>query len=400
MVVDGKEKADSMTPEADEPFWNKLLEHIIVGGRRTPKFQVERAIGPILGFFLPEAISELLNSERHTHRKGQSKVVTLAAEFPLKKHGTTYQSTNIDWLIYDKTNNELLLVELKTEFASFQGDQLETYLKLAAIANPWTGMKKDFDDICNVTESSKYTHAKERLHKALENCTDVDNARVRVMYLAPKPTAASFNEAVRDFKVSNPKLVLGDDSAVCFSFNDLAQSSSGKQNGDFSGYRDMLFEALGKLDVDDEGLTDSGKKNYRGLTTFSDVLKKCREDKSIIVGFSGGSKALAQKDFAHLKSRLYKWDNAGDNGVGSKIQGNWIQAEQFIKIVEHISSGRLRTDTDIQRLASGVGDALRNNPKLTLGQIIERFSSDAVIPLDELSDDDLVKGLAGLAALK
>ena len=220
------------------------------------------------------------------------------------------------------------------------------------------------------------------------------------MYLAPKPTAASFNEAVRDFKVSNPKLVLGDDSAVCFSFNDLAQSSSGKQIGDFSGYRDMLFEALGKLDVDDEGLTDSGKKNYRGLTTLIDVLKKCRGDKSIIVGFSGGSKALAQKDCAHLESRLSKWDNAGDNGVGSKIRGNWIQAEQFIKIVENIRSGRLRTDADIQRLASGVGDALRNNPKLTLGQIIERFWSDAVIPMDELSDDDLVKGIAGLAVLK
>jgi len=400
MVVGGSETVNLMATEAGVAFWGNLLTHIVEGGRRTPKFQVERAIGPMLGFFLPRALSELLDSNGHSNGETRDKsvVITLAAEFPLKKSGDSKQSTNIDWLMYDTANNELLLVELKTEFASFQGEQLDRYLELAATANPWAGMKKGFDEICEVTNSWKYDHAKERLVEALKKCGGVESARARVVYLAPKPTAALFTEAVKDFKQRNPKLVLADDSAVCFSFDDLAHSSTGKQNGDFSGYRDMLFEVLGKLDSDEENLMEAGKKNYRGLTTLDDVLKKCREDKSTLVGFSGGSKALAQQDFAHLEKRLYKWDKAGDESVGRKIQGNWIEAEQFIKIVENTLSGRLRSDADIQRFASGVGDALRNNPKLTLGQIIERVSADAPIPLSELSDDYLINALAGLAS--
>jgi len=382
-------------------FFEDLLTHIM-HGVNTPKFQVERAIGPILGFFLPKAISELLNSERHAHRKGRipSNVVTLAAEFPLKKPEPSKQSTNIDWLMYDTANKELLLVELKTEFASFQGGQLDRYLQLAATASPWTGMKAGFDEICNVTKSPKYGCAKKQLDILLKNYPDVEKARVRVVYLAPKATAASFTEAVKDFKQRNPELVLGDDSAVCFSFDDLAHDSTRKENGDFSGYRDMLFEALRQLDVDDKALMETGTKNYRGLSTLDDMLKKCRKDASILVGFLGGSKALAQQDSAHLEKRLYKWDKAGDESVGRKNQINWIEAEQFIKIVQPILSSPLRSEADLERIVLGVGNALRNNPKLTLGQIIEQASSNAPIPLEDLSDDDLVKAFDGLAAAK
>jgi len=404
MVVSGGEKVHLMTTEADESFWSKLLAHIVEGGRRTPKFQVERAIGPILGFFLPKAISELLNSERHAHRKGQSNVVTLAAEFPLRKPGTGYQSTNIDWLMYDTSSNELLLVELKTEIASFQGDQLETYLELAATANPWKGMKEGFDNICKVTKSPKYTYAGKQLREVLDNCPDVENARVRVVYLAPKATAAAFDEAVKKFKPSKPTSALASDSAVCFFFEDLARFANGTAKDDLAPYRDKLFSALTPLDLglglDGSTEAEASKKNYRGRLSLDEVLRNCKEDKSILVGFTGGSKTLAQQDFAHLENRLFKWDNAGDKGVGTKKPDNWIEAEQFLKIVEPILSGELRSDADVQRLASVVGDALRNNPKLTLGQIIERVSSDAPIPLDELSDDDLVKALAGLATPK
>jgi len=298
MVVSGGEKVHLMTTEADESFWSKLLAHIVEGGRRTPKFQVERAIGPILGFFLPKAISELLNSERHAHRKGQSNVVTLAAEFPLRKPGTGYQSTNIDWLMYDTSSNELLLVELKTEIASFQGDQLETYLELAATANPWKGMKEGFDNICKVTKSPKYRYAGKQLREVLDNCPDVENARVRVVYLAPKATAAAFDEAVKKFKPSKPTSALASDSAVCFFFEDLARFANGTAKDDLAPYRDKLFSALTALDRDldesTEELTEASKKNYRGRLSLDEVLRNCKEDKSILVGFAGGSKALAQ----------------------------------------------------------------------------------------------------------
>jgi len=403
MVVGGSETVNLMATEAGVAFWGNLLTHIVEGGRRTPKFQVERAIGPMLGFFLPRALSELLDSNGHSNGETRDKsvVITLAAEFPLKKPGDSKQSTNIDWLMYDTANNELLLVELKTEFASFQGEQLDRYLELATTANPWIGMKEDFDNICKVTKSPKYTYAAKKLREVLDNCPDVENARVRVVYLAPKATAAAFDEAVKKFK---PTSALGSDSAVCFFFEDLARFANGTAKDDLAPYRDKLFSALTPLDLglglDGSTEAEASKKNYRGRLSLDEVLRNCKEDKSILVGFKGGSKALAQQDVSHLQKRLYKWDKAGDKGVGSKIQVNWIEAEQFLKIVEPILSGELRSDADVQRLASVVGDALRNNPKLTLGQIIERVSSDAPIPLDELSDDDLVKALAGLAALK
>ena len=405
MVVGGSETVNLMATEAGVAFWGNLLTHIVEGGRRTPKFQVERAIGPMLGFFLPRALSELLDSNGHSNGETRDKsvVITLAAEFPLKKPGDSKQSTNIDWLMYDTANNELLLVELKTEFASFQGEQLDRYLELATTANPWIGMKEDFDNICKVTKSPKYTYAAKQLREVLDNCPDVENARVRVVYLAPKATAAAFDEAVKKFK---PTSALGSDSAVCFFFEDLARFANGTAKDDLAPYRDKLFSALTALDRDlvldesGEDLTEASKKNYRGRLSLDEVLRNCKEDKSILVGFAGGSKALAQQDFSHLQNRLYKWDNAGDKGVGSKIQVNWIEAEQFLKIVEPILSCALHSDADVQRLASAVGDALRNNPKLTLGQIIERVSSDAPIPLGELSDDDLIKALAALAAPK
>ncbi len=395
-----------MTTKVDKSFWGSLLTHIVEDGRRTPKFQVERAIGPILGFFLPDAISELLNSERHAHKKGRlpSNVVMLATEFPLKKLGDSKQSTNIDWLMYDTSNNELLLVELKTEFASFQGEQLDRYLELAAIAKPWIGMRDGFDKICEATKSPKYKCAKKQLEKALENCLNVENAPVRVVYLAPKATAASFTKAVEAFKPSKSDLVLRDDSVVFFSFEDFKNFANGGGPVNFASARIKLFKALSRLDrdMDADRSTDetSSKKNYRGLITLDEVLKKCRDNKSIIVGFLGGSKALAKQDLAHLENRLFKWDNAGEKSVGIKIQANWIEADQFLKIVEPILSKALRSEAEVQRLVSVVDDALRNNPKLTLGQIIERVSANAPTLLDELSDDDLVTALAGLAAPK
>ena len=60
-----------------------------------PKVQIESAIGPIIGFFLAEALSKALGQE----------IVTLCPEFPIRRalvevsNGGINQSTNIDWSV-------------------------------------------------------------------------------------------------------------------------------------------------------------------------------------------------------------------------------------------------------------------------------------------------------------
>lgn len=81
----------------------------------VPKFQLERAISPLLGIF----IKEIINSKYKTN------VILSIPEFPLKKHNN--QSTNIDWLLFDNSSKTLYFVELKTDKFSFREKQNSAY---------------------------------------------------------------------------------------------------------------------------------------------------------------------------------------------------------------------------------------------------------------------------------
>ncbi|NCT66658.1 MAG: hypothetical protein GXC76_03330 [Rhodanobacteraceae bacterium] len=374
----------------DEAFWSALLAKLIDKGRRIPKFQVERAVGPILGFFLDQAISHLLGS----------KVVTLAAEFPLKKPGNR-QSTNIDWLMYDQQKGELVLLELKTEPGSFRSEQFDTYLALANQEAPWTDMKKAFHSIRDASAySRKYDYVAKQLEAVSATCAGIERAQVRVLYLAPKSAAESFRRALAEFTKEHPGSALGD--RVEFrSFEDLRGSAHAAGEFDFARYRDILYDALLLLDKNDED--DAGGppgvvgSNYRGLVPLDEALALCKGAEPVIVGFAGGERELQRQDVARLEERLYKWDWAGDAGkgtIGTKATGNWIDGATFVEIVEAVRSRRLRSEADVQRIAARIGDALRVNPDLKLGQLIERVSRDAALALDEMTDDDLVDALA------
>src|ERR1035438_780794 len=83
----------------------------------VPKVQVERAVGPIVGLFIAELLST----------KWNKRVVTICEEFPLRKAPVncihTYQSTNIDWLLYNLSDDQLVFLELKTADTSFDRPQ-------------------------------------------------------------------------------------------------------------------------------------------------------------------------------------------------------------------------------------------------------------------------------------
>jgi len=88
----------------------------------VPKFQLERAVSPLLGIFIEEIINN----------KYAANVIASIPEFPLKKI-KNFQSTNIDWLLIDKINNTLYCVELKTDSHSFRDTQLKKYIQIQEI---------------------------------------------------------------------------------------------------------------------------------------------------------------------------------------------------------------------------------------------------------------------------
>lgn len=82
----------------------------------VPKFQLERAISPLLGIFIKEIINKKFNAN----------VSDPISEFPLKKRGSK-QSTNIDWLLFDETSKIIYCVELKTDPYSYSEAQSKIY---------------------------------------------------------------------------------------------------------------------------------------------------------------------------------------------------------------------------------------------------------------------------------
>mgnify|MGYP001447775819 FL=1 len=85
------------------PTIKELLERI-VEYNNLPKFQVERALSPIISFYIANMISKIKNGD-------EIKLIT--PEFPLKKENN--QSKNIDYLLVNQSKKKLILVELKTD---------------------------------------------------------------------------------------------------------------------------------------------------------------------------------------------------------------------------------------------------------------------------------------------
>jgi hypothetical protein len=86
-------------------FLQALMERIMEG-TMIPKVQTEREVGPILGMFLEDVLTEAFKDDPLL--SGQ--ISTVCPEFPFKKPGNR-QSTNIDWLTRNSEREQLILVE-------------------------------------------------------------------------------------------------------------------------------------------------------------------------------------------------------------------------------------------------------------------------------------------------
>src|ERR1035438_8332060 len=257
--------------EPREVFIEKLMAHIM---RLTmiPKVQVERAVGPILGLF----IAELLTT------KWGKQVEMICEEFPLRKAPDgirKYQSTNIDWLLYNVSDDQLVFLELKTAYTSFDPEQEDTYrqriTKLEKCGSSF--LVKDLEEIMGRSlERKKY----EEVLKCFQKDPRYSNCRkAKVVYLAPS--------AMRDAR----RKPTGSD-VEWLSFTDLPD----KITGELAVEWEIIHRKLVELDSKRprNGTQDGGeRRNYKDTSGFEEVIGLCEEKgNTIVIGFEGGAGKL------------------------------------------------------------------------------------------------------------
>lgn len=302
-------------------FVSQLMTHILEGCQ-IPKVQVERAVGPVLGFFLADVLTATLEDDDSL--SGQ--YIVLCPEFPLLKP-VGKLSTNIDWLLYNETRRELVFLELKTDGGSFSDEQAVIYLqnKLKVEREGAAFLLKDLSIIEAASKSDKYANILKMIEtrlpvaeEALATCHTL-----RVIYLLP----AFMNESTRSLRHMDKVL----------SFGELASGIGGR----FAEEWRVIHAALQQLDEagsPKQKAKNSGgaAENYQGRLDFERVRALCRDQGAqVVVGFDGGEAALKAAGREYLQKRVFKWDNA-TGGSGVKQSANWIQGDRFIEIVEQI----------------------------------------------------------------
>jgi hypothetical protein len=301
--------------EPREVFIEKLMAHIM-HLTMIPKVQVERAIGPILGLFIAELLST----------KWSKKVEMICEEFPLLKEPVNgilkYQSTNIDWLLYNVSDDQLVFLELKTAYTSFDPVQEDTYCQLIIKIdkNGSSFLVKDLQEImCRSLERKKY----EEVLKCFPKNSPYSNCRkAKVVYLAP---SAMRKDARRKLAGSEVEWL---------SFTDLPD----KIAGEFAVEWEIIHRKLVELDSKRprNGTQDGGeRRNYGGTSGFEEVMGLCEENgNTIVIGFDGGARKLLTSSLDELNKRqAFKWDLA-EGGTGVKDTRNWIPGRKFLEIVE------------------------------------------------------------------
>lgn len=312
-----------MTPQTDHEFIDVLMAHILEC-TKIPKVQIERAVGPILGFFIDQLLSKAL---------GINEIVTLSPEFPIKGQSNN-QSTNIDWLLYNKTQNQMILLELKTCDTSFRDEQKKIYTDLQERIrnNSAQFLVEDIKEIKRRSqEHGKYEFVLEKLETALgdynqvfANCSDA-----QIIYLMPESSKA---------KVVTDQANTAESPPMVLCFNDLSETIDSSFNEQWKIIRNHLI----RLDSDTRRNRNnqpevSERDNFQGQWNFVKTIEQCQsQGDDIVIGYKGGATALRAANKSHLKKRMYKWDVATDS-KGSKDGRNWIKGSEFLTTVKAIT---------------------------------------------------------------
>jgi hypothetical protein len=299
-------------------FVEALMDHIMEG-MMIPKVQIERAVGPILSMFLADVLTETLRDDPAL----SGSIVMICPEFPLKK-ADNLQSTNIDWLMYNKERQQLIFVELKTSDTSFDAEQNVIYrAKQDAVRGEGGSfLMEDLEQLTNASsEAGKYRYIMEKKLSLFK--TEIAACRdARIIYLIPK-SAQHKVQGLAD-KV--------------FSFGMLSNSITGLYAEEWSVIRSHLClldnssrrsrnNQLPSVPVKNRAANFVDRVDFLSIV---ELCKKCGD--AVIVGFAGGIAALASQDLASLERRKYKWDNV-IGGIGNKVLSNWIPGSVFFDII-------------------------------------------------------------------
>ncbi len=314
-------------PIPPEPFFSALMQHLMQG-TMIPKVQVERSIGPIIGFFLADALST----------KWGDDIVMLCPEFPIRKEGNN-QSTNIDWLMFSRKTQELLLVELKTTDTSFRIGQANIYGELQdAIAYEQSAafLIDDLEEISSTSpEPGKYRNVQKMLAAGLETTVDklrdtLDRCRsARVIYLAPQ--ASRPQDWRQDW--------------AWLSFADLPTTLNAHAHADqWACIRNSLtsLDTLTRRMRNGDDPATAGEKNYKEMLDFEKTMDLCRSrGASIVLGLMNWRSELTRMTMEQLRIKIYKYDEA-EGGIGKKIGRNWIPGDQFLThVTNQMDAGTL-----------------------------------------------------------
>lgn len=164
--------------QTEMSFLEAHLKYLMEDARRTPKLQLERAVGPLLTHFIARAMSGLTLTPENSDLAGHYRLI--CCEFPLKNTDNN-QSINVDWLLLNETTGGLVFLELKTDVNSVTPKQISRYFDYMGGSVDFRGAIKVISGTSH--HKTKYSHQLDKLdHHGVEVQKPT---QIKLVYLAP-----------------------------------------------------------------------------------------------------------------------------------------------------------------------------------------------------------------------
>jgi hypothetical protein len=176
-------------------FLEKVFK-LLNDNSKFPKYQLERRVDIFINIFLEDILTKYFNDG--------SKVKYICPEFPFKKDGNR-QSTNVDYLCLKELidgSQEVIFVELKTNYRSFDDSQLKVYFK----NKEWSIL---YENIIELGKPKKYQALYSTLINSIKNVSS--QSKIRIIYISPLTTIdkiISMGYAVHENKAKVTDLLL------------------------------------------------------------------------------------------------------------------------------------------------------------------------------------------------
>ena len=298
------------------------MRYIVVDLAKTPKVQVERAVGPILGLFIAEAFSA----------KFHDVIEVVCPEFPLRKNATnSNQSTNLDWLLYAKNRNMFVFVELKTTDTTYREEQKQIYDEVIKRIKSDKGQYLA-TNVKTIMQASREWGKYAKVLASIEQPCYGNCEKAALVYLAPK--CAHRPDQQKPIKSL-------DDGIVWLSFKELPEDICSPFASEWKVVRKWLTELddITRRSRNDQP-EDANPRNFQSMDSFDRLLQRCGESPDgIVVGFDGGPNRLKAATLDELNKRSFKWDYATD-GRGRKDARNWVSGRTFLAHVAALDESR------------------------------------------------------------